>query len=115
MDTFYAFLLALIVFYILMEWRLGKARREAEKRYADLEAKTRWLYKMLDELQSAPPRAAEAPAAEAHPAAKAIPEPQAESIAVPQRLTFHALRRPAPVRARRRRAAPAPRGSCGWR
>ena len=80
MDTFYAFLLALIVFYILMEWRLGKARRESERRYADLEAKTRWLYKMLDELQAAPPKPAEVPVAEAAPAADTPVAPQAEAL-----------------------------------
>ena len=88
MDTFYAFLLALIVFYVLLEWRLRKARRESERRYADLEAKTRWLYKMLDELQAAPPKPAEVPVAEVAPAADTPVEPKAEAIAVPQGLTF---------------------------
>jgi uncharacterized membrane protein len=88
MDTFYAFLLALIVFYVLLEWRLGRARRESERRYADLEAKTRWLYKMLDELQAAPPKPVEVPVAEAAPAEDTPVEPKAEAIAAPQGLTF---------------------------
>ena len=82
MDTLFGIALALVFFYILLEWRLGSVRRESEKRYADLEAKMRWLYKMLDEQQSAPPKPAETPVAEA------AVEPQAEAIAVPQRLTF---------------------------
>jgi len=93
MDTFYALLFALIVFFVLMEWRLGRARREFEQRYADLEAKTRWLYKMLSELQAAPPKAAQAaetqpaeePAAESE--GEAVIAPQAPAAAVPQRLT----------------------------
>lgn len=88
METLFAIVIALIFFYILLEWRLGAVRREAEKRYADLEAKTRWLYKMLDELQSAPPRAVDTPAGAAEAAVETVAEPQAESIAVPQRLTF---------------------------
>ena len=77
MEIVFGFFIAFIFFYVLLEWRLGGARRESEKRYADLEAKMRWLYKMLDELQSARPKPAEAAV-----------EPQAEAIAVPQRLTF---------------------------
>jgi uncharacterized membrane protein len=70
METVFGFVLALIFFYVLLEWRLGRVRRESEQRYADLEAKTRWLYKMLDELQAAPPKPAEARRAEAAPAAE---------------------------------------------
>jgi uncharacterized membrane protein len=88
METVFGFFVALIFFYVLLEWRLGKARRESEQRYADLEAKTRWLYKMLSELRAAPPKPAETSIAEAAPAVEAPTEPQAEPAAVPQRLTF---------------------------
>jgi hypothetical protein len=89
MESVFGIFVALIFFYVLLEWRLGRARRESEQRYADLEAKTRWLYKMLDELQAAPPKTAEAPVAEAAPAVEMrTSEPQAEPVAVPQRLTF---------------------------
>jgi uncharacterized membrane protein len=88
METVFGFFVALICFYVLLEWRLGKVRRDSEQRYADLEAKTRWLYKMFDELQAAPPKTAEAPVAEAAPAVEMPAAPQAEPVAVPQRLTF---------------------------
>ena len=88
MESVFGIFVALIFFYVLLEWRLGRARRESEQRYADLEAKTRWLYKMLDELRAAPPKTAEAPVAEAAPAVEMPAEPQAEPVAVPQRLTF---------------------------
>lgn len=88
METLFAIVIALIFFYVLLEWRLGAVRSEAEKRYADLEAKTRWLYKMIDELQAAPSKKGEAPVAEAAPAMEMPAEPQAEPVAVPQRLTF---------------------------
>jgi uncharacterized membrane protein len=88
METVFGFFVALIFFYVLLEWRLGKARRESNQRYADLEAKARWLYDRLTELQSAPTKAAEAPAAEAQPAAAVIAEQEPEEIAVPQRLTL---------------------------
>lgn len=88
METVFGIFVALIFFYVLLEWRLGRVRRESEQRYADLEAKTRWLYKMLDELRAAPPKTAEAPVAEAAPAVEMPAEPQAEPVAVPQRLTF---------------------------
>ncbi|MBV6476392.1 MAG: hypothetical protein MOGDAGHF_01982 [Rhodocyclaceae bacterium] len=88
METVFGIFVALIFFYVLLEWRLGRVRRESEQRYADLEAKTRWLYKMLDELQAAPPKTAKAPVAEAAPAVEMPAEPQAEPVAVPQRLTF---------------------------
>lgn len=87
METVFGFFIALIFFYVLLEWRLGRARRESEQRYADLEAKTRWLYKMLEELRGAPQRPADAPV-ETTPAAQTPIEAQAESAAVPQRLTF---------------------------
>lgn len=88
MESVFGIFVALIFFYVLLEWRLGRARRESEQRYADLEAKTRWLYKMLDELRAASPKTAEAPVAEAAPAVEMPAEPQAEPVAVPQRLTF---------------------------
>jgi uncharacterized membrane protein len=84
METVFGFVLALIFFYVLLEWRLGRARRESEQRYADLEAKTRWLYKMLEALQAAPARPAEASPSIAEPVA----EPAAEEVAVPRRPTF---------------------------
>ncbi len=87
METVFGFFIALIFFYVLLEWRLGRARRESEQRYADLEAKTRWLYKMLNELRVAPQKPADAPV-EDEPAAQTPIEAQAESAAVPQRLTF---------------------------
>ena len=63
METVFGFFIALIFFYILLEWRLGRTRRESERRYADLEAKTRWLYERLQELQTRP--TTEAPPGEA--------------------------------------------------
>ena len=54
METVFGFFLALIIFYVLLEWRLNKTRRDSEQRYADLEAKTRWLYERLQELQARP-------------------------------------------------------------
>lgn len=87
METVFGFFLALIFFYVLLEWRLGKARRESEQRYADLEAKTRWLYERLQEMQLRP--ATEAPPAETvQVAAEASVAPAAEEIAAPRRLTF---------------------------
>ena len=88
METVFGFFVALIFFFVLLEWRLGRARRESEQRYADLEAKTRWLYKMLSELQAAPPKPAETPVAEAVPAAEAVAETESVEIAVPRRPTF---------------------------
>mgnify|MGYP003415316915 CR=1 FL=1 len=49
METVFGFFLALIIFYVLLEWRLNKTRRDSEQRYADLEAKTRWLYERLQD------------------------------------------------------------------
>lgn len=84
METVFGFFVALIIFYVLLEWRLNRARRESEKRYADLEAKTRWLY---ERLQAHP--ATDAPPAEAvQAAAEASGAPAAEAIAVPRRLTL---------------------------
>ena len=88
METVFGFFVALIIFYVLLEWRLGRTRRESERRYADLEAKTRWLYKMLSDLQVAPPKPAEAPVEAAPAASEPIDEPAAEEIAVPRRPTF---------------------------
>lgn len=81
METVFGFFVALIFFYVLLEWRLGRARRESERRYADLEAKTRWLYRMLEELKAAPPKAEEAPAAEAASAIAQAPTEEAASEA----------------------------------
>ena len=36
METVFGFFLALVFLYIVLEWRLRKARRESEQRYADL-------------------------------------------------------------------------------
>jgi uncharacterized membrane protein len=109
MEVVFGFFVALIFFYVLLEWRLGRARRESEQRYADLEAKTRWLYKMLSELQAAAPRPVQTSVAEAAPAVEAPAAPQAEPAAVPQRLTLPET----PVVEPQAVAAPAPKEP-GW-
>lgn len=87
MESIFGFFVALILFYALLDWRLNRARRESERRYADLEAKTRWLYERLRELQALP--ATEAPPAETVQAEAAAGEaPAAEGIAVFRRLTL---------------------------
>ena len=87
METVFGFFIALIFFYVLLEWRLGRARRESEQRYADLEAKTRWLYERLQELLTRP--ATETPPAEAVQAgSEASVAPAAEAIAVSRGLTL---------------------------
>ena len=87
METLFGLFVALIIFYILLEWRLGRTRHESERRYADLEAKTRWLYERLQELQARP--ATPAPSAgAAQTDTQASESPVEEDPAVPQRLTF---------------------------
>lgn len=81
METVFGIFVALIFFYVLLEWRLNRARRESEKRYADLEAKTRWLYDRLTELQTAPHKAAEAPVVEAAPPPAETTAPQPAPVA----------------------------------
>lgn len=95
MEIVFGFFVALIFFYVLLEWRLNRARRESEKRHADLEAKTRWLYNRLMELQARP--AAGAPPAAAEIAQGAI-QPEA---AAPQEV-------PAPVQPEIGEPAPGP-------
>ncbi len=84
METVFGFFVALIFFYVLLEWRLNRVRRESEKRYVDLEAKLRWLYERLQELQARP--ATEAPPVEV--VEKTAELRKAEEIAVSQGLTF---------------------------
>ncbi len=110
METVFGFFIVLIFFYVLLEWRLNRARRESEQRYADLEAKTRWLYDRLMELKAARPEPVPAAVEEAQPAAiEASETAKAEETAVPRRLTLpeEATAEPASVE------APAPKEP-GW-
>ena len=86
METVFGFFIALIFFYVLLEWRLNKTRRDSEQRYADLEAKTRWLYEQLQELQARPATEASPPGT-VQDATEASVAPAAEETAVPRRLT----------------------------
>lgn len=92
METVFGFFVALIFFYVLLEWRLNRVRRESEKRYVDLEAKLRWLYERLQELQARP--ATNAPSEEV--VEKTAELRKAEEIAVPQGLTFSSGITPTP-------------------
>ena len=87
METVFGFFLALIIFYVLLEWRLNKTRRDSEQRYADLEAKTRWLYERLQELPARPATEAQ-PVEAVQDAAEASVAPAADEIAVSRRLTL---------------------------